>query len=232
VARDEIPVDTAPFRLSGTVYGTLLNHRSALAAMQDKMGLPPYNEPPRAPVLYVKPRNTLAISGDFVAVPAAVSAEEAAELEVAACLGIVMGRTACNVSESRALDYVAGFLIVSDVSLPHPNYYRPSVRYKARDGFCPLGPRVTARSRVANPDALIFRTYVDGTLVQTMNTADLVRPVARLLADVTEFMTLGPGDILALGAAAPAPRARAGQTVAIEIDGIGRIENQLVAERN
>jgi 5-oxopent-3-ene-1,2,5-tricarboxylate decarboxylase/2-hydroxyhepta-2,4-diene-1,7-dioate isomerase len=229
VARYEIPVDTAPFRLSGTVYGTLLNHRSALAAMQDKMGLPPYNAPPRAPVLYVKPRNTLAISGDAVAVPAAVSAEEAAELEVGACLGIVMGRTACNVSESRALDYVAGFLIVSDVSLPHPNYYRPSVRYKARDGFCPLGPRVTARSRVANPDALIFRTYVDGTLVQTMNTADLVRPVARLLADVTEFMTLAPGDVLAAGAAAPAPRVRAGQTVVIETDDLGTLSNPFVA---
>lgn len=229
VARDEIPVDTAPFKLSGTVYGTLLNHRSALAAMQDKMRLPPYNAPPRAPVLYVKPRNTLAISGDAVAVPAAVSGEEAAELEAAACLGIIIGRTACNVSESRALDHVAGFLIVNDVSLPHPNYYRPSVRYKARDGFCPLGPRVTARSRVADPDALIFRTYVDGILKQTMSTADLVRPVARLLADVTEFMTLAPGDVLAAGAAAPAPRVRAGQTVVIEVDALGTLLNPFVA---
>jgi 5-oxopent-3-ene-1,2,5-tricarboxylate decarboxylase/2-hydroxyhepta-2,4-diene-1,7-dioate isomerase len=229
VARDEISVDTAPFRLSGTVYGTLLNHRSAIAAMQDKMGLPPYNAPPRAPVLYEKPRNTLAISGDAVALPAAVSGEEAAELEVAACLGIVIGHTACNVSESRALDHVAGFLIVNDVSIPHPNYYRPSVRYKARDGFCPLGPRVTARLRVADPDALIFRTYVDGILKQTMSTADLVRPVARLLADVTEFMTLAPGDVLAAGAAAPAPKVRAGQTVVIESDALGTLMNPFVA---
>jgi 5-oxopent-3-ene-1,2,5-tricarboxylate decarboxylase / 2-hydroxyhepta-2,4-diene-1,7-dioate isomerase len=72
---------------------------------------------------------------------------------------------------------------------------------------------------------------VDGQLVQTTHTSELVRPIARLLADVTDFMTLSPGDILAVGAAAPAPRARAGQTVAIEIDGIGRIENRLVPER-
>lgn len=229
VARGEIPVDTAPYQLSGTVYGTLLNHLSALAAMQDKMGLPPYNAPPRAPVLYVKPRNTLAMCGDAVAVPAAFAGEENAELEVAACLGIVIGRTACNVSESRALDHVAGFLIVNDVSVPHPNYYRPSIRYKARDGFCPLGPRVTARSEIANPDALIFRTYVDGILKQTMSTADLVRPVARLLADVTEFMTLAPGDVLAAGAAAPAPRVRAGQTVVIEADALGTLSNPFVA---
>jgi 5-oxopent-3-ene-1,2,5-tricarboxylate decarboxylase/2-hydroxyhepta-2,4-diene-1,7-dioate isomerase len=62
-----------------------------------------------------------------------------------------------------------------------------------------------------------------------MNTADLVRPVARLLADVTEFMTLAPGDVLAAGAAAPAPRVRAGQTVVIETDDLGTLSNPFVA---
>jgi 5-oxopent-3-ene-1,2,5-tricarboxylate decarboxylase/2-hydroxyhepta-2,4-diene-1,7-dioate isomerase len=220
-------MEMAPFRLSGTVYGTLLNHRTAVAALEGKMTLPPYNAPPRAPVLYLKPRNTLAASGDAVEIPAATAAAgAAAELEAAACLGIVIGRTACNVSEALALEHVAGFLIVNDVSIPHPDYYRPSVRYKARDGFCPLGPRVTARVLVANPDALAIRTYVDGVLVQTMSTADLIRSVARLLADVTEFMTLAPGDVLAAGAAAPAPRVRAGQTVAMEADALGTLTNR------
>jgi len=218
-------MDVEPFRLSGTVYGTLLNHRTALAAFEGKMTLPPYNAPPRAPVLYLKPRNTLAAGGDTVEVPAA-GAGATAELEAAACLGIVIGRTACNLSEAVALDHVAGFLIVNDVSIPHPDYYRPSVRYKARDGFCPLGPRVTARALVANPDALAIRTHVDGVLVQTMSTADLIRSVARLLADVTEFMTLAPGDVLAAGAAAPAPRVRAGQTVAMEADALGVLTNR------
>lgn len=220
----EIPFDVAPFRLSGTVYGTLLNHKSALAALGDKAGAPPYKAPPRAPVLYVKPRNTLAICGDTVEVPAS-----AAELEAAACLGIVVGRTACKVSEANGLDHIAGFLMVNDVSIPHPNYYRPSVRYKARDGYCPLGPRVTARALIADPDALTIRTYVDGALVQTFSTADLIRSVARLLADVTEFMTLAPGDVLAVGAAAPAPRVRAGQTVVIEADGLGTLSNPFAA---
>jgi 5-oxopent-3-ene-1,2,5-tricarboxylate decarboxylase / 2-hydroxyhepta-2,4-diene-1,7-dioate isomerase len=220
----KIPFDVEPFRLSGTVYGTLLNHRSALAALADKAGAPPYNAPPRAPVLYVKPRNTLAICGDTVEVP-----ESAGELEAAACLGIVIGRTACKVPEAGGLQHIAGFLIVNDVSIPHPNYYRPSIRYKARDGYCPLGPRVTARALIADPDALTIRTYVDGGLVQTFSTADLIRSVARLLADVTEFMTLAPGDVLAVGAAAPAPRVRAGQTVAIEADGLGTLINPFAA---
>jgi 5-oxopent-3-ene-1,2,5-tricarboxylate decarboxylase/2-hydroxyhepta-2,4-diene-1,7-dioate isomerase len=212
-----IPFDVPPYRLSGAVYGALLNHASALAALGDAVIRPPYNAPPHAPVLFIKPRNTLAASGSVVMIPPGTS-----ELEVGASLGLVIGRTACRVSESQALDYVAGYLIVADVSIPHSSYYRPSIRFKARDGYCPLGPAVTARD-AANPDALTVRTYVDGALAQTASTADLIRPAGRLLADVTEFMTLAPGDVLALGAAGPAPRASSGRTVTIEIDGLGSL---------
>ena len=160
-----------PYRLSGTVYGTLLNHRSALDLLGDAANRPPYNAPPNAPVLFIKPRNTLALSGDVVRIPAGVP-----DLEVGACVGMVLGCTACKISESRALDFVAGFLIVADVSVPHANYYRPSIRFKARDGYCPLGPAVPALAAVADPGALTIRTYLDGTLVQTASTADLIRP--------------------------------------------------------
>jgi 5-oxopent-3-ene-1,2,5-tricarboxylate decarboxylase/2-hydroxyhepta-2,4-diene-1,7-dioate isomerase len=215
-----IAFDEPPYRLSGTVYGALLNHRSALAALGEAAHRPPYKEPPKAPVLFIKPRNTLALSGDIVRVPFAT-----AELEVAASVGMVIGRAACRVPEARALEYVAGYLIVNDVSIPHSNYHRPSIRLKARDGFCPLGPTVTARAAVRNPDALVVCTFIDGAPAQSASTAELVRPMARLLADVTEFMTLLPGDVLAVGAAAPAPRVRAGQTVAIEVEGLGRLCN-------
>ena len=221
-----IPFEFTPFVLSGRVYGALLNHRTAVEAVASTASKPPYNGLPKAPVLFIKPRNTLALSGEPIEVPVGED-----ELEVAAMLGLVIGCTACGVPESRAHEHIAGYVIVNDVSVPHPNYYRPSVRYKARDGFCPLGPKVAAPDEVGDPDRLAIRTYVDGALVQTASTSQLVRPAARLLADVTEFMTLAPGDILALGAAAPAPRARAAQTVAIEIDGIGRIENPLIAGR-
>jgi 5-oxopent-3-ene-1,2,5-tricarboxylate decarboxylase/2-hydroxyhepta-2,4-diene-1,7-dioate isomerase len=210
-----IAFDVPPYRLSGAVYGALLNHRSALEVLGDAVNRPPYNAAPAAPVMYIKPRNTLAPSGGVVTIPAGTP-----ELEVGACLGLVIGRTACKVAESRALDYVAGYLIVADVSIPHGSCHRPSIRFKARDGFCPLGPAVTARAAVANPDALTIRTHLDGALVQTASTADLIRPAARLLTDVTEFMTLAPGDVLALGAAWPAPRVRSGQTAMIDIDGL------------
>jgi 5-oxopent-3-ene-1,2,5-tricarboxylate decarboxylase/2-hydroxyhepta-2,4-diene-1,7-dioate isomerase len=89
---------------------------------------------------------------------------------------------------------------------------------------------VVARDRVRNHDALGLRVFVDGELVQRTDTAQRVRPLARLLADVTDFMTLVPGDVLLLGTSAGAPLVRAGQRVAIEIDGLGRLENRLVAE--
>ena len=214
-----IPFEVSPYRLSGTVYGALLNHRSALAALGDAVNLPPYGGPPKAPVLFIKPRNTLALSGEVVRIPAGMPA-----LEVGACLGLVIGRTACKVSEPAALAHVAGYLIVADVGVPHAGHHRPSIRFKARDGFCPLGPAVTARAEIADPDALTIRTYLDGVLVQTANTADLIRSAGRLLADVTDFMTLSPGDVLALGASAPAPQVRSGQILTIEIDGLGRLK--------
>ena len=219
-------MDVPPYRLSGRVYGVLVNHHSFLAALGNSVNESPYKAPPQAPVLYIKPRNTLTANAAVVLIP-----QEVQELEVAGTVGIVIGRTACRVAERSALDFVAGYLIVNDVSVPHTAYYRPSIRFKARDGFCPIGPRVVPRAAVADPDNLGISTYVDGVLRQTATTADLVRPMSRLLADVTEFMTLAPGDVLAVGAAAPAPRVRAGQRVAIEIDYLGRLENSFAGEQ-
>ena len=218
-----VPIEVPPYQLSGVVYATLLNHRSAWQELGEAVNHPPYDAPPKAPVLYVKPRNTLAASGDPVPVPAGVS-----ELELEASLGLVIGRPACRLEEARALEYLAGYLIVNDVSIPHRPYYCPSIRARARDGFCPVGPRVVPRAAIANPDDLAIRVFIDGKLRQQTGTSQLVRSIRRLLADVTDFMTLSPGDILAVGAAAPAPRVRAGQQARIEIDGIGQLESPFV----
>ena len=209
-----------------TVYGTLLNHRSALAALGDSVHEAPYKAPPKAPVLYIKPRNTWAGSGADVVVPAGES-----ELEIGASLGLVFGRTACRVDEGSALQYIEGYTIVADISVPHSAFYRPSVRLKARDGFCPMLPGAVPRAQVANPDALALRVFIDGELVQRTSTADMLRPAARLITDVGEFMTFSAGDMLLLGVAHGAPRARAGQSAAIEIDGLGRLEMRFVAAR-
>ena len=208
----------------GTVYGTLLNHRDALASLGSAAYEPPYKAPPKAPVLYIKPRNTWVDPGEAVVVP-----EGVAELEIGATLGLVIGRTACRVSEADALSHVAGYVIVNDVSVPHASYYRPSLRFKARDTFCPIGPFVP-RDAIGSPDALGISVAIDGVIVHRANTNALIRSTGQLIAVVADFMTLVRGDVLSVGVAAGAPQARAGQRVGIVIDGLGRLDNPLVAE--
>ena len=219
-----VSFDVAPFRLSGTVYGTLLNHRDALAALGDAVDAAPYKAAPKSVVLYLKPRNTLAGPGDAVVVP-----DDAPALEVGPSVGLVIGRTACRVPEARALDVVAGCVIVADISVPHASFYRPQVRFKAGDGFCPIGPRVVGLAELGDLQRLSVRVHVDGRLAHQSSTAGWIRSPARLLAEVTDFMTLVPGDVLTMGIPHSAPQVRAGQRTAIEIDGLGRLENRFVA---
>lgn len=220
--------DFAPWRLSGTVVGALLNHCPALAALGDAVNAAPYKAPPKAPVLYVKPRNTQVGEGARVAVPAGVP-----ELEVGAALGLVIGQSACRVREDEALAHVAGLVIVADLSVPHASFYRPSVRLKARDGFCPIGPCVwplSTLSTVKDVDALTVRVAVDGRTVHETNTGERVRGAAKLLADVSGFMTLAPGDVLLTGVAAGAPRVAARHAVSVAIEGLGALSFELVPE--
>ncbi len=220
-----VAVPCAPWRLSGIVFGALLNHRPALAALGDAVNDAPYKGAPVAPVLYQKPRNTLAGDGAQVSVPA-----DADELELGAALGIVIARTACRVSEGDALDYVAGYLALADLCIPHESFYRPSLRFRARDGFCVLAPAVTPRDAVADPDALAVRVVVDGEIVHQSSTGERIRSVSRLLADVTDFMTLSAGDILMLGISAGAPRVRAGQKAIVAIGGLAPLNLSFAAE--
>jgi 5-oxopent-3-ene-1,2,5-tricarboxylate decarboxylase/2-hydroxyhepta-2,4-diene-1,7-dioate isomerase len=152
------------------------------------------------------------------------------ELEVGAALGIVIGRTATRVSEEEALEYVAGYTVVNDISVPHESVYRPAIRQKARDGFCPIGPWIMERDAVTDANALNIRVYINGQLRQENNTSNLIRPIARLISDITEFMTLNTGDTLLVGVPENAPLAKAGDHIRIEVEGIGSLENKIVHE--
>jgi 5-oxopent-3-ene-1,2,5-tricarboxylate decarboxylase / 2-hydroxyhepta-2,4-diene-1,7-dioate isomerase len=209
----------------GTVIGTLLNDRSALAALGDAVYAAPYEAPPQSVVLYIKPKNTWIACGVPVVLPANLP-----EVEIGATLGIVIASRACRVSEARALDFVAGYTIVNDICEPHASVFHPAIRQRCRDGFCAIGPWIIARQEVATPDALDARVFVNGELRATHSTANLVRSVARLIADVSEFVTLDSGDVLLTGVGGNAPRGCAGDRVRIEIDRVGTLENVLVAE--
>jgi 5-oxopent-3-ene-1,2,5-tricarboxylate decarboxylase/2-hydroxyhepta-2,4-diene-1,7-dioate isomerase len=213
-----------PFFPTRTVVGALLEFQGAWQALEPVMAQPSHHRPPVHPVLYIKPANTWAHHGDPVLLP-----PDVAEVEIGATLGISFARAASRVSAAQALGFVSGYCIVNDVTVPHQSLLRPPMRQKCRDGFCPIGPWVSA-DELRDPGALEIRSYINGELRQRSHTALLRRSVAQLIADVSEFMTLAPGDLLFIGVAEQPARARAGDTMAVEIDGIGRLENPLQAE--
>ncbi|WP_249292029.1 fumarylacetoacetate hydrolase family protein [Metabacillus flavus] len=211
--------------ISGTVYGTVLNYKGELELLGDAVHEPPYKKTPAAPVLYIKPANTISGHGMLIPLPEGVE-----ELQAGAALGIVIGKKAVRIKEEEALEYVAGYTVVNDVSIPYSSVYRPPIMQKCRDGFCPAGPWIAAREDVENPDALSIRVFVNEVLQQETTTANLIRPVSKLIADVTEFMTLEEGDILLAGVSENPPRLKDGDTVKISIESVGSLQNRVAKE--
>jgi 5-oxopent-3-ene-1,2,5-tricarboxylate decarboxylase/2-hydroxyhepta-2,4-diene-1,7-dioate isomerase len=199
----------------GTVYGTLMNFRGELDALGPKMNEAPYQAPPKAPVLYVKPANTWTENGRPIALPAHVP-----EVELGATVAMVM----------KSAREIAGYVLMLDVSVPHESFFRPPVKFKCLDGFLGIGDRVRARNEAGDPAVFKLEVRVNGELKQTVRFSQLVRPAEKLLADVSEFMTLGEGDMLMLGCDAGRPRARVGDRVEIFMPALGTLGHNFVAE--
>jgi 5-oxopent-3-ene-1,2,5-tricarboxylate decarboxylase/2-hydroxyhepta-2,4-diene-1,7-dioate isomerase len=207
-----------------TVVGCLLNFRGAYAALEPAMHKEPHFKPPQHAVLYLKPPNTYEQPGGTVVLPKGVD-----EVEVGATLGVVIGAPASRVAEKDAKDFIAGYTVVNDVTVPHTAVLRPPIKQKCRDTFCRIGDVVPA-AQVRDPGSLEIRVAVNGELKATNNTSNLMRPVAKLLSEITEFMTLEAGDIILVGVPENVPRVRAGDRALIEIEGVGRLENVIRAE--
>jgi len=221
---DQLPIDTPNIK---TVYGALLNFEGAYKALEPEMNDAPYQNPPKAPVLYIKPKNTFISNGQAIPLP-----EDVEALEIGATLGVVIGKTATKVKEAEALDYVQGYTVVNDVSIPHDNFHRPAVKQKARDGFCPVGPWIVNKEDVTDPNNLTINVYVNGEKKLENCTNNLIRSVEKLIADVTDYMTLYKGDVLLIGVPENAPLAKENDLVRIEIEQVGSLENRVVLEKN
>jgi len=207
------------------VYGVALNFRASLEALDGQLYQDPYKKPPQAPILYIRPHTTWNTHGAAIPLPAGVEA-----LKMGGTLGIVIGRTACGVKAQDALDYVAGYTVVIDASIPHASYYRPAIRERCRDRFCSISLAMAERNALPDPNQVEVRIHINGELRCTASTRDLVRPIETLLADVTEFLTLRRGDILLAGEPHDAPLARAGDHVQVDVDGFASLRCEVAAE--
>ena len=203
---------TICFWPQGTVYGTLLNSRAELAALGAQVLQVPYKAAPQAPVLYVKPANTWARCGDPVVLP-----PSATQVEVGASVAMVIGTPAFGRSIGKAQTTVAGYVLVNDLSLPHASFFRPPVKFKCLDGFLGLGPVCVPVSQAGDPAGFHIEVRINDVLRQTVSFSDFVRDAETLLADVSDFMTLRPGDLLLLGCGAGRPLAAPGDRIDIRL---------------
>jgi 5-oxopent-3-ene-1,2,5-tricarboxylate decarboxylase / 2-hydroxyhepta-2,4-diene-1,7-dioate isomerase len=205
----------APWQPSGTVYGTLLNFRREWELWAPRMTQEPHKAAPKAPVLYVKTANTFCPDGQDLLLQDGVS-----EVDIGATLGLVMGGDG----------QVAGAVLLGDWSVPHISYYRPPVKFRCRDGFLALAQHVTP-GQTSDWSALQISVRRNGEVVQTVDLRELIRKLPTLLADVGEFMTLQPEDVLMVGtdclADGTRPRARPGDQVAISAPGFSTVTTQV-----
>ena len=209
---------------SGTLFGVALNYQGLLDQHLAAFQQAPYQKPPTKPVLFIKTPNTRNAHGGVVLQPAGE------RLQPGPALGVVIGQRASRVSLDDAMAHVAGYVVVNEFSLPEDSYYRPAVKAKCRDGFCALGPQVIARDQVANPNRLDLKLFVNGELRQENSTAQWVRDIPQLIAEISEFMTLHPGDVLITGTPEGRVDVQPGDRVEVEISGVGRLLNIVQAE--
>jgi len=158
------------------------------------------------------------------------------KLDYEAELAFVVGKRARHVSEADALGIVAGYLVCNDVSVRDWQARSPTFTLgKSFDTHGPIGPWITTTDEIADPHALDMRLYVNGELRQASSTGDMIYSIPQQIAYLSTVMTLEPGDVIATGTPAGVGIAsnrflQVGDVMKVEIDGLGHIENTVVAE--
>ena len=177
------------------------------------------NDVPDRPLLFLKPPNTLAGHGDTVTLPAGKD-----RLDHEAELAVVIGEQCRHVAAEDAMDVVAGFTCLNDISnRDDQNRETNWVRGKAFDGAAPIGPVVADPEHV--PDDAAVRLRVNGELRQEGSRDQLFFDVPTLVEEITTYMTLEPGDIVSTGTPAGVGPLEDGDHVAVEVEGVGTLEH-------
>lgn len=192
---------------------------------------------PEYPVLFVKGLNTVQNPGDPILLPTFLPSDE---VDYECELAVVIGKTCKNVRRADALDYVLGYTCANDVSARDWQKQKGGSQWcrgKTFDTFAPLGPCLVTPDEIPNPNALAIRTIVSGETLQDWNTNDMIFDVPTLIEFLSGSTTLLPGTVIltgtphGVGMARKPPRwLKAGDTVTIEIEKIGRLTNPVEKE--
>jgi acylpyruvate hydrolase len=214
----------APIPRPGKIICIGLNYRDHAA--ESNAALPEF------PVVFAKYANTVIGPGDAIVLPRVTE-----QVDYEGELGIVIGARVRDVPEDAALSCVAGYLPVNDVSAR--DYQMRTSQWtigKTFDTFAPMGPALVTADEVPDPHNLDLRVTIGDEVLQNSNTRHLIFTIPQLIAYLTSVMTLEPGDVIASGTPAgvgsartPKRWLRAGETVCVEIERLGRLENPVVA---
>ena len=183
------------------------------------------NQPPTDPLVFLKPPSSLIGPGDAIVYP-----KVSERVDYEGELGVVIGRRARNVTSADAQSYILGYTCVNDVTAR--DFQKKDgqwTRGKGFDTFCAVGPCIVPREEIEFA-GLRVRTFVDGEKKQDGSVMDMLFSVSDLIAYITAFMTLEPGDLIATGTPPGVGPLRPGSKVEIKIEGIGVLANTVAAE--
>lgn len=183
------------------------------------------NEVPAEPLIFLKPPSSLIASGDTIVYP-----KISGRVDYEGELGVIVGRRARHVSPENAMDYVLGYTCVNDVTARDLQRKDGQwTRGKGFDTFCAAGPWMISKDEV-RLETLRLVTRLDGAVKQEGCAGEMLFSVNVVIAYVTQFMTLEPGDLIATGTPPGVGPMQPGSTVQVEIEGIGVLENRVLAE--
>jgi len=189
---------------------------------------------PERPLVFAKfPSSIIGPGEDIVWDPAMTQ-----QVDYEAELGVVIGRRARRVSAERALDHVFGYTIVNDISARDIQFPDQQwVRGKSLDTFCPTGPFIVTADELPDPQALAIRLTVNGRVLQDSSTAEMIFGVRELISRLSLSFSFEPGDLMATGTPKgvgafrrPPVFLQDGDQIAVEISGLGRLENRARTE--
>ncbi len=193
---------------------------------------------PKYPVLFIKSLNALSNPGDPIVLPPIEPVEVDYECE----LVVVIGKEGKNISREAALDHVLGYTCGNDVSGRDWQIEKGGSQWcrgKSFDSFCPLGPWLVTPDEIPDPNSLSISTTLNGQVMQSSSTANMIFDVPELIRFLSEGTTLLPGTVIMTGtppgvgfARKPPVFLKDGDEVVIEIEGIGRLRNPVIAEKS
>ncbi|MDL5351715.1 fumarylacetoacetate hydrolase family protein [Microbacterium sp. zg-YB36] len=194
-------------------------------------GVDPTADDPASPDVFVKTRNTLSGPADPVVVPAVAD-----DVDYEGEIAVVIGRRAKNVTPDAALDHVAGYTILNDVS--DRTWQRRQSQWalgKCFDSFAPLGPWIVTPDEVGDPQDLLVEVIRDGIVTVSQSTATTIFPVAEIVAYLSQVITLEPGDVISTGTPQKLPEAQAahrplrpGDSVTVRVERIGELTTTFI----